>query len=167
MARTQLPSIYPGLVQPIPYQSPTNLSGTTHRNRNPNLNSRAPPPAQGHALGGGTAINYLGYCRGAPSVFDEWADIAGDPELKWEALLNNFLAISHYASAGYVQDIDKDVYGHGPIEASHPAKDDGFNPYYVSALKHGLGLPEVDGNDGSGLGVSHDTSASSLQAAVY
>jgi choline dehydrogenase len=33
---------------------------------------------QGHALGGGSTVNYMSHGRGAASVFDEWAEITHD-----------------------------------------------------------------------------------------
>jgi hypothetical protein len=44
---------------------------------------------QGHVLGGGSSVNYNTYCRGAPSVFDEWAQISGNNDLKWQNLFGN------------------------------------------------------------------------------
>ncbi|KAI0835607.1 GMC oxidoreductase [Hypoxylon sp. FL0890] len=54
------------------------------------LNGAAPFLHQGNGFGGGTAINYMLYCRGASSVFDEWADLSGLDGLRWENLVNDF-----------------------------------------------------------------------------
>jgi len=111
----------------------------------PNLDGLSPALNQGHALGGGSAVNYMDYCRGAPSVFDEWAEIAGDEELRWEALIEDFRTTSHYAAAPstYQQLVNTSVYGDGPLEVSHAGSLDGFDQYYVEVLKAGLALPEV------------------------
>ncbi|TKA61503.1 hypothetical protein B0A55_12572 [Friedmanniomyces simplex] len=120
----------------------------------PNLGGRTPKLQQGQTLGGGTAVNYMGYCRGAPSVFDDWAN-AGDPELRWDALLGDFEATSHFdaSPSDHRQVVNKTVYEHGPIDISCPAVLNGWDPYYFDALKAGLNLPEVDLNDRSALGV--------------
>ncbi|CZT14632.1 uncharacterized protein RCC_12140 [Ramularia collo-cygni] len=70
----------------------------------PNLGGRTPELAQGHALGGGSAVNYMAYCRGSPSVFDDWARISGNVGLKWKSLLADFKATSHYKAQRSVHD---------------------------------------------------------------
>ena len=111
----------------------------------PNLGGLNPPLNQGHVLGGGSVVNYLAYCRGAPFVFDEWAEISGDEELRWDALLEDFRATSHYADApsDYEQLVNTSAYGNGPLEVSHSASLGGFDPPFFHALKAGLSLSEV------------------------
>ncbi|TKA75837.1 hypothetical protein B0A55_04380 [Friedmanniomyces simplex] len=89
-------------------------------------------------------------------VFDDWAQTAGDPELRWDALLGDFEATSHFdaAPSDHRQVVNKTVYGHGPVNVSYSAVLNGWDPYYFDALKAGLNLPEVDLNDGSALGVT-------------
>ncbi|KAI6903899.1 hypothetical protein KC318_g3934 [Hortaea werneckii] len=126
----------------------------------PNLAGRTPVLNQGRTWGGGSAVNYMEYCRGAPSVFDEWADLSGDEELRWEALLRDFRATTHFQageSEGYEQLVDLDAYGDGPLEVSRFATIGGFDPHFFEALKSGLDLPEIDVNSGHGLGVSYST----------
>ncbi|KAI7723561.1 hypothetical protein KC322_g840, partial [Hortaea werneckii] len=126
----------------------------------PNLAGRTPVLNQGRTWGGGSAVNYMEYCRGAPSVFDEWADLSGDEELRWEALVEDFRATTHWApgaSDQYDQLVDLDAYGDGPLEVSRFATTGGFDPYFFEALKEGLDLPEIDVNSGHGLGVSYST----------
>ena len=122
----------------------------------PNLSGLRAALAQGHAFGGGSAVNYMAYCRGAPSVFDEWASISGDEELRWDALLIDFKATAHYtpAPSDYKQVINASTYGNGPLEVSHTSSLDGFDPHYRNALEAGLDLPQVDLNGGIGLGVT-------------
>ncbi|KAI7270739.1 hypothetical protein KC345_g7354 [Hortaea werneckii] len=126
----------------------------------PNLAGRTPVLNQGRTWGGGSAVNYMEYCRGAPSVFDDWARLSGDGELRWEALLEDFRATTHWApgaSDQYEQVVDLDAYGDGPLEVSRFASTGGFDPYFFEALKEGLDLPEIDVNSGHGLGVSYST----------
>lgn len=122
----------------------------------PNLGGRAPALTQGHAWGGGSAVNYMAYCRGAPSVFDEWANISGDNGLSWASLFEDFQATSRYQvqSLNYDPSSNISAYGKGPLEVTSPVDDLGFSQRYVSALKETLGLSNADLNDGTGLGVS-------------
>ena len=145
----------PKNTRPIPSQYVWNFTSQP----DPNLNGRAPAHEEGHAWDGGSAVNYIFYCRGAPIVFDEWAETAGESELRWEALLADFKATSHYdaAPSDYEMVINASAYGDGPILLSHSALLNGWDPYYFHALKAGLNLPEVDLNDGSGLGVTFST----------
>ncbi|KAI8625040.1 choline dehydrogenase [Xylariaceae sp. FL1651] len=121
----------------------------------PNLGGLTPNVAQGKGFGGGTAINALGYCRGAASVFDEWADISGNPGLAWKSLLHDFEATTHYTfqPAGYDQFVNETVFGSGPIEISRSSFLTGLEIPFTSALKSVLDLPEVSTVDGTGIGV--------------
>ena len=125
----------------------------------PNLNGNAPPLAQGRGFGGGTAVNYLGLCRGAPSVFDEWADISGDDGLKWENFLNDYMSTVHHKEIplDYDPHINTSVYGDGPIELTSPPDNLGFVLQLIQTWKNILGLPEVDLNDGTGIGIMTST----------
>jgi choline dehydrogenase len=101
---------------------------------------------QGHVLGGGSSVNYNTYCRGAPSVFDEWAQISGNNDLKWQNLFGDFQDTTHYADRpGSVvqQKVDKSAYGNGPLELSHFAMLNGWDPSWFNTLKSSLNLPEV------------------------
>jgi len=83
----------------------------------PTLNGVGPALAQGHALGGGSAINVMAYCRGAPSVFDQWAKESGDSGLRWENLFKDFKANVHYetSTTGPQDRVDTSAYGDGPL----------------------------------------------------
>lgn len=148
-----VPAYAPFNTNPVATQYVWNLTSQP----DPNLAGQTPALAQGHTWGGGSAVNYMDYCRGAPSVFDEWAAISGDEELRWESLLDDFKATTHYVSApSDLQEIvNASVYGHGPLEISHQSALNGFDPHYADALKAGLYLPEIDLNQGSpAIGVS-------------
>lgn len=122
----------------------------------PNLEGNTPLLHQGRGFGGGTAVNYLGACRGAPSVFDGWADISGDDGLRWENFLNDYKSTMHFAeeTLDYDPHVNTSVYGDGPIELTAPDDNLGFVLQLVSSFMSALGLPWVDLNDGTGLGVT-------------
>ena len=127
----------------------------------PNLGGNAPTLAQGRGFGGGSAVNYLGACRGAPSVFDEWADISGDDGLRWENFLNDYKSTVHYTEVplNYDPHFNASVYGDGPLE--YTAADDnlGFVLQFINSLMSVFKLPWVDLNDGVGVGVAMNTLA--------
>ena len=83
----------------------------------PNLGGRTPDLGQGYALGGGSAINAMIYCRGSASVFDEWARVSGNPRLSWRGgMLDAFRATSSWhdeASITYTQPVNASVFGDG------------------------------------------------------
>ncbi|KAI8944912.1 choline dehydrogenase [Xylaria longipes] len=120
-----------------------------------NLDGRSPNIAQGKGLGGGTAINALGYCRGSSSVFDEWAEISGNAGLAWDSLLEDFKATAHYTyqPADYEQFVNETVFGNGPLEVTRSSFLTGLEIPFTNALKSILGLPEVSTVDGTGIGV--------------
>jgi choline dehydrogenase len=124
----------------------------------PNLNGRTPQLDQGRGFGGGSAINYLGHCRGAASIFDEWADIAGDDGLRWNNLVEHFRAVYHYnhlADQTFNPPVNHSVYGDGPIEVTMRNNDLGIETAMMMAYTSELGLPLVDITDGTGIGVSN------------
>lgn len=128
----------------------------------PNIAGLKPPLAQGHAWGGGSAVNYMQYCRGAPSVFDEWAEVSGggggggNDGLRWKSLLHDYNATAHYKEVplGYDPAVNSSAYGHGPLEVTVAEDTQGFALRLVDAMKETLELPEVDLNDGDGIGVT-------------
>ena len=125
----------------------------------PNLDYNAPALAQGRGFGGGSAVNYLGACRGAPSVFDQWADISGDDGLRWENFLNDFKSTVHFTEVplDYDTHVNTSVYGDGPLELTAPDDNLGFVLGLINAFISVLKLPWVDLNDGTGLGVATST----------
>jgi choline dehydrogenase-like flavoprotein len=125
----------------------------------PNLEGASPMLHQGRGFGGGSAVNYLGHCRGAPSVFDEWAKISGDDGLSWKKFQNDFKATVHYKEVPLEYDphVNKNAYGNGPIELTSPNDDLGFVLNLIKSWTNVLKLPWVDLNDGTGLGISSST----------
>ncbi|KAI1318233.1 choline dehydrogenase [Xylariaceae sp. FL0255] len=121
----------------------------------PNLGGLTPNVAQGKALGGGTAVNAMGYCRGSSSVFDEWAAISGNSGLAWDSLLDDFKATSHYTfqPADYEQFVNETVFGDGPVEVTRTSFLTGIEFPFTTALKSIFNLPEVSTVDGTGIGV--------------
>ncbi|KAI9648876.1 hypothetical protein NHQ30_003517 [Ciborinia camelliae] len=126
----------------------------------PNLNGFAPDLAQGRGFGGGHAINYLGMCRGAPSVFDEWAEISGDEGLKWDNFYEDFKSTVHFEEVelDYNPHVNTSAYGSGPLEITSPNSNlGGFTLSVISSWLSVLKLPWVDLNDGTGIGVATGT----------
>ena len=120
----------------------------------PNLGGLAPNLWQGRVFGGGSAVNAMLYCRGASSVFDEWATISGNPGLAWNSLLNDFKATTHYTfqPADYTQLVNTNNFGNGPLEVSRSSGLTGFDLPFASALESTLGLQQKDFTDGTGIG---------------
>lgn len=113
---------------------------------------------QGHCFGGGSAINVMSYCRGAASVFDEWANISENMDLRWESLLNEFresttLAVPEPVS--YDIAANSSVYSNGPVIVSFEEQLTPFEPYFSDAFLNDPQSPSevVDFNDGTGIGV--------------
>lgn len=125
----------------------------------PNLDGNAPDLAQGRGFGGGSAVNYLGACRGAPSVYDQWANISGDDGLRWENFLNDYKSTVHFTEVAldYDPHVNASVYGDGPLELTSPDDNIGFVLGFINSLISVLKLPWVDLNDGTGLGVATGT----------
>lgn len=122
----------------------------------PNLGGLTPNLFQGKALGGGSAVNGMIYCRGAPSVYDEWAQISGNNGLQWSSMLKAFENTVHYTQqpgTDYQQVVNLSVYGNGPVEISRTASTTGWDLPFAHALETTLALEEIDMNDGRGLGV--------------
>jgi choline dehydrogenase len=111
--------------------------------------------AQGKVSGGGTAVNAMAYCRGASSVFDDWATISGNQGLAWDSLLEDFEATTHYTyqSADYEEVVNTTTYGTGPLEISRPSELTGFEPGFMDAIESALGIQQVDLTDGTGIGI--------------
>ncbi|KXG53342.1 Glucose-methanol-choline oxidoreductase [Penicillium griseofulvum] len=122
----------------------------------PNLDGQAPGLNQGRVFGGGTAVNGMAYCRGSASLFDEWAQLSGNPGLAWNSLLEDFKATTHYTDqpADYPQFVNTSTYGKGPLEVSRVPTGTGFDEPFAQALESSLGVHEVDLTDGTGLGMT-------------
>ncbi|KAL5356055.1 hypothetical protein BJX96DRAFT_185538 [Aspergillus floccosus] len=123
----------------------------------PNLGGLTPNLWQGRILGGGTGVNAMLYCRGAASVFDEWAEISGNEGLAWESLQEDFRQTTHYRSdraTEYEQVVDERAFGKGGLEVSRQQRLVSFDEPFADALKRTLDLEEVDMVSGAGIGVS-------------
>lgn len=122
-----------------------------------NLNGRIPDLVQGRALGGGSAVNGQAYCRGAASVFDEWARISGNDGLAWDSMLQAFQATTHWAdypNLTYTPAVNQTAFGNGPIEVTSPRELFSMDqPFHDSAASI-LNLTDVDFVSGGGIGIS-------------
>lgn len=101
-------------------------------------------------------MNGMGYCRGSTSVFEEWAQISGNPALGWSSLLDSFRTITHYTfqPADYNQTVNTTVFGDGPLSITRPSELSGMEVPYLSALRANFNLTMVDAMDGHGLGAT-------------
>lgn len=123
----------------------------------PNLNGLTPNLVQGRALGGGTAVNAMLYCRGAASVFDEWAEISGNKGLKWNSMLQSFKATTHWQGdpdIQYNQPLNTSSFGDGPLEISRQRELLTFDKPFADKLADTFQLPQIDFASGGGIGVS-------------
>lgn len=121
----------------------------------PNLGGRTPSITQGRVFGGGSAVNGMAYCRGAASVFNEWAELSGNPNLAWSSLLEDFKATTHYTyqPADYSESVNTTVYGDGPLEVSRIGGTTGFDLPFAKAMQSVLDLKVIDMTDGTGIGI--------------
>ncbi|KAI2612579.1 GMC oxidoreductase [Hypoxylon fragiforme] len=119
------------------------------------LGGEAPYLHQGNGFGGGTAINIMAYCRGASSVFDEWAELTGLDGLRWDNLVeyfgkstNLFVPPDH----DYDQVIDRTKFGDSHVNVSYESSgqrvpiDSSFvNTWLVNGAQRGADLTSGDG----------------------
>ncbi|KAH8701035.1 putative glucose-methanol-choline oxidoreductase [Talaromyces proteolyticus] len=145
------PALFPFIADPL-----WNFTGQPDEN----LAGNSVQIPQGRVAGGGTAVNGMAYCRGAASVYDEWASISGNEGLAWNSLLQDFLEVSHYAETASVsgdqkQIVNRTVYGRGKagVEVSRSSIMVGYEELFSQTAQSELGLHEVDMNDGTGIGV--------------
>lgn len=123
----------------------------------PNLGGRTPDLGQGRALGGGSAINAMIYCRGSASVFDEWAEVSGNDGLAWESMFEAFKATTSYkdeASITYKQAVNTSSFGDGPLIVSRQREEFALDQPLFNAMQATLDVPEIDFASGEGIGVS-------------
>lgn len=122
-----------------------------------NLNGEKPDLVQGKCLGGGSGVNAMLYCRGAASVFDEWAQISGNEGLRWASMLESFKATTHWtdeASINYQQPINTTAFGNGPLEITRQRQLFTFDKPFADKLAAQFDLPLIDFASGDGIGVS-------------
>ncbi|KAF2103776.1 alcohol oxidase [Rhizodiscina lignyota] len=123
------------------------------------LGGVAPALAQGHCFGGGSAINYMGYCRGAASVYDEWAELSGITELRWNSIINVLRTNTNLKIPrphNYSQVINASSFSGGTLDVTYERGSDlsGFEPYFVDAFLADKEYPveSADLTDGTGIG---------------
>lgn len=113
---------------------------------------------QGKALGGGSAVNGMGICRGSSSVFDEWAQISGNQGLAWESgMFDAFKATTHFQEDVHPADqtpVNKTSFGNGLLEVTMQRFRLAFDRPFVDKLTAALDIPEIDFMSGSGIGVT-------------
>ena len=59
-------------------------------------NNRSHCNGAGKTLGGGSVLNYGGWCRGCAKDYDEWSRVAGDPGWSYEGMLPYFKKSEHH-----------------------------------------------------------------------
>ena len=138
----------------------------------PNLGDRTPDLGQGRALGGGSTINDMIYCRGSASVFDEWAEISGNNGLTWKSMLTTFQATATWedeASITYKQAVNTSSFDNGPLAVSRQRELFALDQPLFDAMQATLKVPEIDFASGDGIGVSQglDTIRASNRTRSY
>ncbi|KAH8785771.1 choline dehydrogenase [Diaporthe sp. PMI_573] len=121
-----------------------------------NLGGLTPNLWQGRTLGGGAAVNAMGYCRGSASVFDEWAAISGNPGLAWSSIMDDYRATTHYTQqpANYDGPLDSmSAFGTGPVELSRQSGLAGMELPFAHAWQNQANLSMMDAMNGEGIGV--------------
>lgn len=127
----------------------------------PRLGGIEPQLHLGHVFGGGSAINFMAYCRGAKSVFDEWADISGIEELAWDHIVDDFRKSANLFVPNplpYTQPINESVYGDdGNVFVSYDRSDrlSQLEPDFWNAWLNDKQQPAelADLTDGTGIGL--------------
>lgn len=126
----------------------------------PNLGGRTPDLGQGGALGGGSAINAMIYCRGSASVFDEWAQVSGNDGLAWESMLEAFRATSSWQpetdiTYDYGQPINASSFGNGPLDISRQRELFAVDQPLLDTFLAELHVDQIDFVSGEGIGATH------------
>ncbi|KAI1405401.1 putative GMC oxidoreductase [Hypoxylon fuscum] len=155
-------SLDPLVYTPADFSQLTEYLWDYHSAPDPNLGGRNPELWQGRALGGGSAVNGMGYCRGAPSVFDEWARLSGNEGLSWESMFDAFKATTHFQEDVHPADqvpINQSSFGDGPLEITTQRFQLAFDRPFVDKLSSALDLTEIDFVSGYGIGVTEQVDA--------
>ena len=132
----------------------------------------SPTLAQGHCLGGGSSINYMAYCRGAASVFDEWAEVSGNEGLRFDNLLEQFRKSSNLtvpSQINYKEAANASVYGHGPVQVSYEQEAAMVEPLWGEAVVEMVTQPitVIDPNDGQPHAIKLKNGTRSSAQAAY
>lgn len=114
------------------------------------LNGRSILYARGRVLGGSTSINAMLYLRGQARDYDEWAEIAGDPDWAWDQVLPVFKRSEDYWRGG------DDMHGAGGEWRVDKQRLnwDILERFAAAAQQAGIGASR-DFNRGSNAGVGH------------
>ena len=80
----------------------------------PGLNGRRLRYPRGKTLGGCSSINGMIYMRGQARDYDQWAELTGDADWRWEACLPDFKAHENHHRLDAAQDPEfARLHGHG------------------------------------------------------
>lgn len=122
------------------------------------LNGTTVHTVQGHGLGGGSSVNYMQYCRGAASVYDEWASITDDDGWAWDNLLPYFERSTSLVppTESFHPVANTSMYGQGPLSLTFGKDVDVLAPEFIKVMEQS-GLPQHDLNDGNGIYTSYVT----------
>lgn len=105
----------------------------------------------------------MGVCRGSPSVFDEWAEISGNPGLAWDTgMFDAFKATTHFQTDVHPADqtaVNQSSFGDGPLEISSQRFQLALDRPLVDAFAAALDVPEIDFMSGDGIGVTQQLGA--------
>ncbi|KAL3433593.1 GMC oxidoreductase-domain-containing protein [Aspergillus tetrazonus] len=112
---------------------------------------------QGHALGGGTSINFMSYSRGAASVYDQWAEESGIDGLRFKKLIQQFNPSSKLTIPNDIEykiAANSMVYGNGPLQVSYERRNTGTEPFWADAMAAAISptVPLIDPTDGRSIG---------------
>ncbi|KAK4168186.1 hypothetical protein QBC43DRAFT_228676 [Cladorrhinum sp. PSN259] len=147
----------PNLTTPANFMNTLRYTWPYFSQPDPNLGGEAPNIAQGKGLGGGSANNAMLYCRGASSVFDEWASISGNQGLKWSTLVDSFKATTHWKDglgATYVQPVNTSLLGNGPLEVTRQRQQLTLDQPFADKVASTYNLQTIDFISGAGIGIS-------------
>jgi choline dehydrogenase len=130
----------------------------------PTLAGATPVMRQGHAFGGGSTVNVMAYCRGAASVYDEWATLSGNEDLAWDKIKEDFkssarLFVPEKGDINYTQSINRSLYSKaGPLHISYEKSEQvsGVEPTFWDSFLNDRVQPavDVDLTDGTGIGLA-------------
>ena len=93
------------------------------------LSGRVLAYPRGFGLGGSTAINALGYMRGAAHAYDRWASTSGDPAWGFQKLLSYFKRAENFAGGASAYHG-----GEGPLQVYPVAMAPSRNPMSTAFL---------------------------------
>ncbi|KAL4925664.1 GMC family oxidoreductase [Aspergillus undulatus] len=104
----------------------------------------APRFPQGHALGGGTSVNFMSYSRGAASVYDQWASDSGNERLAFHHLFEQFERSTNLtvpSPTDYKHAAAPGAYGDGPVQVSYEWVATDTEPYFGDAMAASMSQP--------------------------